>query len=329
MKLPEKVILREVVVRDGIQPEEFFLPTQTKVYLINQLADIGFRYIEVTSFVHPLYVPQFKDAEEVLKQIKRKEGVSYNVLTLNEKALDRVLNTVEQGFGPDMVLYALATSEAYNKRNVGKTSPEMWGEVKRIVKRAHEAGLKVIGTISTVFGCPLTGFIPPEKGIEFAERFLELDVDELNIADTTGEGTPREVYEFFCRLLERKPEVSISAHFHEPRGWGLANVFAALQAGVEFFDVSMGGIGGQPATIVDRVPVRGTGPKYLPTPFTGNVRGEDLVVMLEGMGIETGIDVEKYLELGRMLEKILGRQLKSFSTKAGRITKITKKFEEV
>jgi hydroxymethylglutaryl-CoA lyase len=317
MKLPESVILRDVVVRDGFQNEEFFVPTDTKLYFIDQLGSIGFKYIEVTSFVHPKYVPQFRDAEDVLQRLPRDRGIIYSVLTLNERALERVFRCMENGYGPDMVGFAIATSDTYNQRNVGRTSAELWDEAERITRRAKEAGLKVVGTVGTTFGSPFEGTVPIDVPIEYTARLVDMGVDEVNYGDTTGEGTPDRVFELFSRICDEYTDVALVAHFHETRGWGLANCLAAMQAGINRFDVSMGGLGGQPATVVDRVPVRGTGPKYVQTEYTGNVRGEDLAVMLENMGIRTGLDVEQYLDLGRMLEKIVGRELRSYCTKLG------------
>jgi len=319
--LPKRVELRELACRDGFQHESSFLPTETKLYFLEALAETGFRWIEVTSFAHPKYLPQFRDAEEVLKRLKKKPGVTYNVITLNERALDRCLQTVEQGFGPDMILYMISTSESHNRRNAGRPREEMWKEAATMVKRAHAAGLKVIGTTGTTFGCPIEGPVPAAASLEFADRFHELGVDELNFGDTTGEGTPERVFDFYSQILEKHRDVRIVAHFHESRGWGLANCLAALQAGVFCFDVSMGGLGGQPANIVDRVPIKGTGELYTPSDLTGNVRGEDLAVMLDEMKIETGLNLDQYLALGRLLERVLGRDLRSWTTKTGRIPK--------
>ncbi len=321
LELPGGVTLREVAVRDGLQHEEFFVPTETKLYFLDRLAETGFKYLEPTSFAHPAYVPQFRDAEEVLKGIKRKEGIKYDCLTMNERALDRALASKEKGFGPDMVLYMISTSESHNKRNGGKSRNDSWKEAARLIKRARDAGLEVIGTIGTTFGCPIEGPVKMELAIEFADRFRELGVDELNFGDTTGEGTPDRVFDFYSMIMKRHKDVAVCAHFHESRGWGLANCLAALQAGVTFFDCGMGGLGGQPASIVDGVPVPGTGSLYTPSDITGNVRGEDLAVMLDEMGIETGIDISAYIELGREIEKVTGRELRSYCTKTGRIPK--------
>jgi len=319
--LPKRVELRDITCRDGFQHESTFIPTETKLYFLEALAEAGFKWIEATSFAHPKFVPQFRDAEELLKQLKKKPGVIYNAITLNERALDRCLKTVEQGFGPDMILYMISTSESHNRRNAGRPREEMWAEAPAVVKKARAAGLKVIGTIGTTFGCPIEGPVPMQTSLEFADRFHQLGVDELNFGDTTGEGTPDRVFEFYARIVEQHRGVRIAAHFHESRGWGLANCLAALQAGVFCFDVSMGGLGGQPANVVDRVPIQGTGELYTPSDLTGNARGEDLAVMLDEMKIDTGLDLDRYLALGRLLERVLGRELRSWTTRTGRIPK--------
>jgi hydroxymethylglutaryl-CoA lyase len=319
--LPKRVELRDITCRDGFQHESSFIPTETKLYFLEALAAAGFRWLEATSFAHPKFVPQFSDAEDLLKQLKKKPGVVYNAITLNERALDRCLKTVAQGFGPDLILYMISTSESHNRRNAGRPREEMWAEAPRVIHKAKAAGLQVIGTIGTTFGCPIEGPVPIATALEFADRFRELGVDELNFGDTTGEGTPDRVFDFYSQIVEKHQGVRIVAHFHESRGWGLANCLAALLAGVFRFDVSMGGLGGQPAKIVDRVPIQGTGELYTPSDLTGNVRGEDLAVMLEEMNLETGLDLDRYLALGRLLERVLGRPLRSWTTQTGRIPK--------
>lgn len=319
--LPHRVELRDITCRDGFQHESSFIPTETKLYFLEALAEAGFRWLEATSFAHPRFVPQFRDAEALLKQLKKKPGVTYNAITLNERALDRCLQTVEQGCGPDLVLYMISTSESHNRRNTGRSREEMWAEAPAVIKRAKAAGLKAIGTIGTAFGCPIEGPVPLKTALEFADRFHELGVDELNFGDTTGEGTPDRVFDFYSQIVEQHRGVRIAAHFHESRGWGLANCLAALQAGVFCFDVSLGGLGGQPAKIVDRVPIQGTGELYTPSDLTGNVRGEDLTVMLDEMNLDTGLDLDRYLALGRLLERVLGRELRSWTIRTGRIPK--------
>lgn len=320
-KPPKSVQLTETLLRDGLQHEEHFIPTEAKIYLIDAIVEAGYKRIEVTSFSNPLNVPQFRDAEEVLKRIQRKPGVVYVVSTVTRRAVERAIEAAQKGYGPGMIGCMISTSESHNLRNTGQTHAERWAEVKSRLRMAHDAGMKLSCCVGTVFGCPIEGPVPIERAMEFAGRFLDIGADQIMYGDTTGEGTPDRVYDFFCRIFDKYPGAIHVAHFHESRGWGLANCLAALLAGVTYFDCSMGGIGGQPAAIVDRVPVRGTGSRYTPSDITGNVRSEDLIVMFDEMGIETGLDVDKVLDIGRLLERILQRRLKSYCTQTGRIPK--------
>lgn len=322
MKLPERVFLCELSMRDGLQNEEIFIPTETKIFFINAFSEAGFHEVEAVSFANPRYLPQFRDAEAVLKGIKRKNGVLYSAVTVTDRAMQKVVESREAGWGPDSCGCMISTSESHSMRNLGMTHKENWPQVKKWVEMAHGAGMKFIGCVGTTFGCPIEGPVPIDRAFEFVERFLDAGVDWVEIGDTTGEGTPKRVFEFFSGLIQKHKDPHIFiAHFHESRGWGLSNCLAALQAGVIKFDSSLGGIGGQPASIVDRVPVPGTGHRYTPSDITGNVRTEDLVVMLDEMGVETGLDVDRVIDLGNILERVLGRRLRSYCTKTGRIPK--------
>ncbi len=322
MKLPKSVFVGECVVREGAQHEEHFIPTQAKIWLIERVIKAGFKKLEVTNFANPRYVPQFRDAEEVLRGIQPlKEGVTYSTVTVTGSAIDRAIKACEAGYGPNEVTNMWSTSESHSRRNSGMDHSKLFEVTPGWIKRVHQAGMKFCGCIGTTFGCPIEGPVPMERGIEFAQRFLDMGVDSLMFGDTTGEATPDRVYEFYWEVKDRLPEVPVVAHFHESRGWGLSNCLAALQTGIDFFDASMGGIGGQPATMLDRVPTPGTGEIYTPSDITGNVRSEDLIVMLDEMGIDTGLDVDMVLEIGRAVEKIFGRRLRSYTVETGRIPK--------
>ncbi len=321
MKLPKSVIIGECVVREGCQHEEHYIPAQTKLWLINRLSRAGFKKIEITNLSNPRFVPQFRDADDVLKGIERNPDVIYTAVTVTKYAVERALRACEAGYGPTEIVNMISTSESYCQRNIGKTSDELFELTSQWIKMAHDAGMKFCGCIGTVFGCPIEGPVPIARAFESADRLLQLGVDSLMYGDTTGEGTPDRVYDFYCKIMERYPKVTHIAHFHESRGWGLANCLAALQAGINFFDASIGGIGGQPASMMDRVPIPGIGKLYTPSDITGNVRSEDLIVMLDEMGIETGLDVDKVLEIGRAVEKIFGRRLRSYCVETGRIPK--------
>jgi hydroxymethylglutaryl-CoA lyase len=321
MNLPRSVIIGECVVREGCQHEENYIPAQAKIWFINQLNKAGFKKIEVTNLSDPKYVPQFRDAEEVLRGIKRVPGVTYTAVTVVQYAVEKAVKACEEGYGPTEIVNMISTSESHCKRNMGRTSDELFHMAEQWIKMAHDAGMKFCGCIGTVFGCPIEGPVPIERAFQFAERLINMGVDSVMYGDTTGEGTPNRAFEFYSETMERFPHVIHIAHFHDSRGWGPANCLAALQAGITYFDSSMGGIGGQPASVLERVPVPGTGKLYTPSDITGNVRSEDLIVMIDEMGIETGLDVDLVLEIGRSVEKIFGRRLRSYCVETGRIPK--------
>ncbi|MCR4441002.1 MAG: hydroxymethylglutaryl-CoA lyase [Peptococcaceae bacterium] len=322
IKLPEQIEICDVTIRDGFQNLDIFIPTEAKLYLIEELSLAGFKKIEITSLSNPKRIPQFRDAEEILKQVERRPDVTYQVVTMNEVAVRRAIALKEKGFGPDKVVVMISTSQSHNLVNAGEKHADHWPKIKQWIRMVKESGMIFCGCIGTIFGCPIEGPVPLVRAWEFAERFFEMGVDEIEYGDTTGEGTPDRVFQFYQEIIRRLPDVKRHiAHFHESRGWALANCVAALQAGIARFEASMGGLGGQPASMVDRVPVIGTGESYTPSDLTGNVRAEDLVVLLDEMGIRTGIDIDRYLEIGRLLEKIVGRKLRSWTTSSGRIPK--------
>jgi hydroxymethylglutaryl-CoA lyase len=219
----------------------------------------------------------------------------------------------------------VSTSASHMKKNSGLDHAGYWAEAERAIKKAHDAGIKVNGTVSTIWGCPIEGPTRLEDAVAFTKRFLEIGADDIEHADHDGSAPPNRVYDYFSMILDAIPDTSKHlAHFHVTRGWGLANVLAALQAGMVRFESTLGGIGGQPANFFDGVPVAGTGKYYYQDPNNvGLVCTEDLVVMLDEMGIETGLDVDRILAIGRTVERIVGRRLRSETLKSGRIPKTT------
>jgi hydroxymethylglutaryl-CoA lyase len=330
MKYPKKVTVGDLTIRDGFQHEEKYIPTPAKVWIAEQLVLAGFKNIEVTNLGNPSGMPQFKDADDVLKAIRSSKLIADKLsdviitsVTIREKAVERAIEAKKNGFGPDRILFMVSTSEAHHKKNSGLSLNEYWRMAEEWTKKAHDAGLKVNGTVSTIWGCPITGPTEISKAIEFTQRWLDIGADDIEHADHDGSASPDRVYKYFSMLLEKIPipEKHI-AHFHTTRGWGLANVLAALQTGIIHFESTLGGIGGQPANFVDGVPVAGTGAYYYRDPsITGLVSTEDMIVMMDEMGIETGIDIDKLLKVGLMNEKIVGRQLRSETIKTGRIAK--------
>jgi len=328
MQLPKKVKVSDITIRDGFQHEEHFIPTASKIWLGKQLIKCGFESIEVTNYGNPKGMPQFKDADEVLQGIRKTKtgwngalNTQLTAVTIREKAIERAIEARKEGYGPDRILLMVSTSEAHHMVNSGLTLNEYWKMSEDYIKRAKDVGLKVCGTVSTIWGCPISGPTDMSLAVDFTERWLNMGVDDVEHADHDGSATPQSIYQYFSMLLARVkiPEKHI-VHLHTTRGWGMANVLAALQAGMVHFESTMGGIGGQPANFVDGVPVAGTGAYYIKDPnISGLVCTEDLIVMLDEMGIETGINVDSVLETGNMVERIVGRRLRSESIKSGRI----------
>ena len=330
MKYPKKVTIGDITVRDGFQHEEKFIPTQAKLWLLEQLILAGFKHIEVSNFGNPRGMPQFRDVDELFKLIRNSKkvkhllnDVSLTAITIRERAIERAIQAKLDGYGPDRILLMVSTSEAHHKINSGISIDEYWKMSEKWVKKARDAGIKVNGTVSTIWGCPVEGPTEMSKAIEFTKRWFDIGANDVEHADHDGSASPDRAYKYFSMLLDKvdNPHKQI-VHFHTTRGWGLANVLAALQAGMTNFESTMGGLGGQPANFVDGVPVSGTGSYYYKDPSAvGLVSTEDMVVMMDEMGIDTGLDVDKVLEIGRMVEKIIGRSLRSESIKNGRIPK--------
>jgi hydroxymethylglutaryl-CoA lyase len=335
--MPRKVRLGDITVRDGFQHEENWIPTEAKIYYAQELAFAGVKRIEVTNLGNPRVMPQFKDAEEVLKGIhddifKKRlgkrginfEDIEWTAVTIREPSVDRAIRLKEQGFGPNRILMMVSTDEEHHFANSGTTLPAYWAEVERCIKKCKDVGIKVNGTVSTIWGSPISGPTKLEDAIEFTKRFLSIGADDIEHADHDGSAPPDQAYRYYSMLLDELPNPDLHVcHFHVTRGWGLANVLAALQAGIEIFEGTLGGTGGQPANFLDRTPVPGTGSYYYRDPnVVGLVTFEDMCVMMDEMGIDIGgIDIDRILELGTMMEKTIGRRLRSESILNGRIPK--------
>lgn len=296
--LPQRVRIREVGPRDGFQNEPETIATDDKVRLIDMLSASGLERIEVTSFVRPDVIPQLADAEEVLAAVQRREGVAFSVLIPNERGLERALELRERF---DEVSVFLSASETHNRRNVNRSVEESLSGVESTLVTAREAGLRCEGVISTSFGCPYEGYVAPERVFEIAERLTGAGCVEVGFGDTTGMANPRQVREFFAAARGRLAGIELTAHFHNTRGQGLANVLAALEEGIESFESSFGELGGCP----------------VPPGSTGNVGSEDVVSMLEEMGVSTGIDLTRLIEASRAAQEVLGRPLGSHVLRAG------------
>ena len=295
---PSSVRIREVGPRDGFQNEPETIPTAEKVRLIDLLSASGLRRIELTSFVRPDVIPQLADAEQVLASVQRREGVAFSVLIPNERGLERALALRERF---DEINVFVSASETHNRRNVNRTIEESLAGLERTLAAATAAGLRCEGVISTSFGCPYEGEVPPERVFAIAERLAAAGCAEVGFGDTTGMANPRQVGEFFAAARERLAAVELTAHFHNTRGQGLANLLAALAQGVDSFESSFGELGGCP----------------VPPGATGNVATEDVVSMLDEMGVETGVELPRLVEAARAAQAVLGRPLGSHVLTAG------------
>lgn len=313
--IPPRVEIREVGPRDGFQNEPEIIPTDRKVELIDMLARTGLRRLEATSFVRPDVIPQLADASEVLARIDVPKEVALSVLIPNERGLERALE-VRDGLSRarpafDEINVFLSASESHNLHNVNRSVEESLASLEKVLAPARARGLRCEAVISTSFGCPYEGHVPPERVLEIAGRLRDAGAQEIGFGDTTGMSNPTQVGAFFERAFESLgasrtggPDdggVQLTAHFHNTRGQGLANVLAALQAGVTSFESSFGELGGCP----------------VPPGATGNIASEDLVSMLHEMGVSTGIDLDALLACSCRVQEILGRELGSHTLVAG------------
>ncbi len=299
--LPNSVSIREVGPRDGFQNEPETIATADKVALIDRLARTGVKRIEITSFVRPDVVPQLADAAEVLAAVDVPDGVARSVLIPNQRGLQRALQQRDRF---DEASVFLSASETHNQRNVNRSVEASLEELDGVIGRARDAGLRVEGVISTSFGCPYEGAVERDRVLRIAARLAAAGAQEIAFGDTTGMANPVGVAEHFeAARAALGDDVELTAHFHNTRGQGLANVLAALQAGCTSFESSFGELGGCP----------------VPPGATGNIASEDLVSMLHEMGIETGIDLDELVAAARELRRVLGRPLGSHTLVAGKV----------
>jgi hydroxymethylglutaryl-CoA lyase len=284
--LPQRVRVVDVGPRDGLQNEKGAVPIDVKVSLVERLAEAGVPSIEATSFVSPKWVPQMADAAEVMARIRRRPGVTYAVLTPNMKGFEGALAA-----GADEIVVFGAASEAFSQRNINCSIDESIARFAPVVRAARDAGLRVRGAISCALGCPYQGEVTPDAVRHVARRMHDIGVQHVGVADTIGVGTPAATQRAIEAALDVYPLDEVSGHFHDTYGQALANVYACLELGVATFDASVAGLGGCPYA-------RGA---------TGNVATEDVVYLLHGLGIETGIDLAKLAAAGRWISDALGR----------------------
>lgn len=296
---PKRVFVNEVSVRDGFQSEPQFVPTDEKIRLIDRLSDTGLAKIEVTSFVSPKAIPNLRDAQEVMAGITRKPGVVYAALVPNERGCERALESKV-----DEINLVMSVGETHNLANMRMTHEKSLEQFRRVMDLVRGTKMQVNGCVATAFGCPFEGEQPVAKVMGVVRQYLDMGMNSITLADTTGMADPRQVNEL-CRIFfETFPGTPLTVHFHNTRGMGLANVIAALNAGVNSFDASLGGIGGCP---------------YAPG-ATGNICTEDMVHMLASCGVDTGVDLDRLLAIARDLPGIVGHEVPGQVMRAGKTT---------
>jgi hydroxymethylglutaryl-CoA lyase len=292
-----RVRIIEVGPRDGLQNEPVPIPTDVKVRFIDLLTAAGLEWIEATSFVHPKAVPQLSDADEVFRAIRKAEGVRYTTLVPNPRGLERALAAGVR----DIVVF-LAATESFSRANIHRTIDQSLDDARAVIEASKQAGLRVRGVISAVFGCPYEGSVDPKAVRRVAEGLLDLGVEDVGLGDTIGVATPGEVNRLMDELLKAAPPEKWTMHFHDTRGTALANVVASLQSGVMSFDSSAGGLGGCPFA----------GPNA-----SGNVSTEDLIYLLDGMGLSHGVDLDKLMQASAYIVDAVGHPLRSKVFAAG------------
>ena len=288
--LPPDVTLYEVGPRDGLQNESRMVPTDDKVKLINGLSETGLRAIEITSFVNPKWIPQLADGGDVSRRITRKPGLVYSALVPNRQGLDAALAA-----GMKEVAVFMSASETHNKKNVNKTIAETLAAFRDTVPPALAAGMRVRAYVSTVYGCPYEGAVDPGKAVELARALRELGCYQISLGDTIGVANPRQTRDVLTRVLAEVPAAEVAVHFHDTRGTALANILVSVEMGITTVDAALGGLGGCP---------------YAPG-ASGNVATEDVVYMLEGMGIRTGIDLDRLVDCARLASTLVGHEVPS------------------
>ena len=280
----------EVGPRDGLQNESRMVPTDDKVKLIDALSETGLRAIEITSFVNPKWIPQLADGGEVSRRIVRKPGLVYSALVPNRQGLDRAIAS-----GMKEVAVFMSASETHNKKNINKTIAQTLAAFRDTVPPALAAGLRVRAYVSTVYGCPYEGAVDPAKAVELARALKALGCYQISLGDTIGVANPRQVRDVLSRVLAEIPQPEVAVHFHDTRGTALANILVSVEMGITTVDAALGGLGGCP---------------YAPG-ASGNVATEDVVYMLEGMGVRTGVDLDRLVDCARLASTLVGHEVPS------------------
>ena len=336
-KMPRKVTIGDITIRDGFQHLEKFISTRAKVFYGQELILAGCRELEVTNLGAVTTTPQFVDAEEVMKALRSDEfrkraakkgidvdkDVTLTCVTIRESAVDRAIEMKEKGYGPDRILMMVSTDEEHHFANSGTTLPNYWREAERCIRKARDVGIKMCGTVSTIWGSPISGATKLEDAVEFTKRWFDIGAHDIEHADHDGSANAADVYRYFSMILDAMPNPEAHlCHLHETKRIASSSILAALHAGICRFESTLGGLGGQPANFLDDCPIKGTGEYYYDDPrYVGLICTEDLLVQIDELGIEHGYDVDRVLWLGRKLEKTAGMRLRSEAIVNGRTLK--------
>ncbi|MEE1131764.1 MAG: hydroxymethylglutaryl-CoA lyase [Caryophanon sp.] len=302
--MSDAVFLTEVCSRDGFQSIREWIPTEVKVEIVNALIDCGYKQVEVTSFVHPRAIPQLKDADDVLAQVKRPDGVTFRALVPNVRGLERAINA-----GVHKAKLMLSASDSHSISNANCTTEEALTQFEPLIERAKESNIEIAGSISVAFGCPYEGDIPVERLIMICERYASFGIEEVSLADTTGMANPAQIKRTVRELTQRFPQLVFTLHLHNTRGMAFANAVAGYEEGIRHFDSSTGGLGGCP---------------YAPG-ASGNIASEDLIHGFEAMGIPTNVSLDHVLETARLIQQHLPSHIDSFVLKAGKSSDLSER----
>jgi len=335
-RMPKKVSIGDITIRDGFQHEERFISTKAKIFYGQEMILAGCRELEVTNLAAAT-TPQFVDAEEVMKAMRSDEfrkrasragidldkDVCLTCVTIREPSVDIAIRMKKEGFGPDRILMMVSTDPEHHFANSGTTLTQYWREAERCIKKARDAGIKMVGTVSTIWGSPISGATKLEDAVEFTKRWFQIGAHDIEHADHDGSANAADVYRYFSMVLDAMPNPEAHlCHLHETKRIASSSVLAALQAGITRFEATLGGLGGQPANFLDDCPIRGTGEYYYDDPrFVGLITMEDLLVQIDELGIEHGYDVDRVLWLGKKMEKSMGKRLRSEAIYNGRTQK--------
>jgi len=335
-RMPKKVMLGDITIRDGFQHCEKFISTQAKIFYGEEMILAGCKELEVTNLGSPLTTPQFADADTVLAHFRSegfkkkcsKNNINYDELvfsavTIRESAVDRAIELKKQGIGPDRVLMMVSTDPEHHFANSGTTLSQYWREAERCIAKARDAGIKMCGVVSTIWGSPISGATKMEDAVEFTKRWFSIGAHDIEHADHDGSANAADVYRYCSMVLDAMPNPEAHLlHLHETKRVASSSILASLMAGFTRFEGTLGGLGGQPANFLDDCPIRGTGDYYYEDPrFVGLVCIEDLLVQIDELGIEHGYNVDRVLWLGRKMEKTIGGHLRSEVIYNGRTIK--------